>query len=278
MSTLCIYDKNDFDGKCSAAIVRHTFPDCKLLGWRYGEPIGWDYIEEFDTVIMVDLSFDRDDMVRLDKMCDFYWIDHHTQIIEEMEDQLLQGAQDDTVAACIQTWDYFQSGPLPLAVELLGKWDVWDHEDPRVGLFQAGLKFRDPKVTDSIWEKLFKGDDDLINEIMSHGLIVQKVYDNIAQGAMQNAFNFEFHGLNCVGVNNQQGGSPQFKSVDGDDYDAQFVFRYTPAGISCSMYSIQDYVDVGKICKSYGGGGRKGCGGFIINQLPFNINEVLWLK
>lgn len=279
MSLLCIYDKNDYDGKSSAAIVKLANPNCDLLGWRYGEHIDWEYIEGFEIVVMCDVSFDYDSMVRIAKH-HFVWIDHHTEIINKLKHLDIPGLQDDKVAACIQTWQWFNPHTeIPRAIELLGKWDVWDHEDPRVGVFQAGMLSMNLHPAHSIWPALFNDDDlDTFKMVMEKGITVQDVYRGINAKAMENAFEFEFHGLKCIGVNNQIGGSMQFKSVGGDDYDAQFVFRYAPEGIVCSVYTVKPNVDIGKICASYGGGGRQGCGGFIINAIPFNMGDVTWLK
>ena len=39
---ICIYHKKDFDGICSAAIVKRKYPNASFIGWDYGEGILFD--------------------------------------------------------------------------------------------------------------------------------------------------------------------------------------------------------------------------------------------
>ncbi len=42
MTSLCVFHRADFDGVCSAAIVKKFVPDCELYGIDYGDPFPWD--------------------------------------------------------------------------------------------------------------------------------------------------------------------------------------------------------------------------------------------
>jgi len=106
MKTVCVYHSRDLDGWMSAAIVKHWWKqDCAsrvpqitfmnrenviitpfdvivFIGWDYGNPI--PNLEEYDKVIMVDISFPVDEMDELFEKLDasLVWIDHHISAIK----------------------------------------------------------------------------------------------------------------------------------------------------------------------------------------------------
>lgn len=88
---LCLFHRADFDGVCSAAIVKKFVPDCELHGIDYGDEPPWGkLIPEFPKredggpefavrrrVYLLDFSLPPEDMKLLADRCDLVWIDHH---------------------------------------------------------------------------------------------------------------------------------------------------------------------------------------------------------
>ncbi len=158
---ICIHHSVDLDGWTSAAIVKHwfkkTYPNASsisnidvdehavrppdeidtgesldFLGYNYGDPI--PDLSEYDEVIMCDISFPIDEMIKIkDKLI---WIDHHKSAINDYENykktdktkeyQEVKLATD--FAACELTWmHFFPDEEMPELVRLLGRYDCFGH-------------------------------------------------------------------------------------------------------------------------------------------------------
>ena len=129
MKTVCIYHSIDLDGWMSAAIVKHwfenkinrrycsvcehTLPDnwtgstsccggittlndntIDFIGYNYGDEI--PNLSEYDKVIMCDISFPKEEMIKLFENTDFIWIDHHISAINESKHSSVILSYDDS--------------------------------------------------------------------------------------------------------------------------------------------------------------------------------------
>ena len=121
----CVYHRVDFDGLCSAAIVKHYFDkkgeDIVLYGINYGDDFTlWDKLDKDDTVYMVDFGLQPfDDMILLNQITNLIWIDHHATAISDVEDSDIefQGIQKSGIGACQLVWEYlFPDEHIPYAV------------------------------------------------------------------------------------------------------------------------------------------------------------------
>ena len=199
MTPLVLFHRADFDGVCSAAIVKKFVPDCELYGIDYGDPFPWDKVRPVETsgtralrrVYLVDFSLPPDDMKKLAECCDLVWIDHHKSAIEACRAVLppdLPGLRLSSKAACELVWGWFEpnhcaddaSHPfvpdfhvtrrfctcnLPEAVRLLGRYDVFDEKNPewaRIEAFQFGLRSCDGiyDPSDRRWQVLLDAGSD----------------------------------------------------------------------------------------------------------------------
>lgn len=85
LPALVLWHRADFDGVCSAAIVKKFVPDCELHGIDYGDPFPWQKVEPLEAngmrslrrVFLLDFSLPPEDMKKLAACCDLVWIDHH---------------------------------------------------------------------------------------------------------------------------------------------------------------------------------------------------------
>ena len=59
MTPICFYHRADYDGVCSAAIVKKFVPDCELYGIDYGDPFPWDKVMDGPQVSAAELEAGR---------------------------------------------------------------------------------------------------------------------------------------------------------------------------------------------------------------------------
>ena len=186
MKIACVYHSADLDGWMSAAIVLYyynkknvdnnttneqfnfksegmhneipiLFSDNSLnfIGYNHGQPI--PDLSEYNQIIMCDISFSKEEMLKLYERLNsnFIWIDHH---ISAIKDNVLfnlekggnyhidyYGIRDIEFAACELTWKhFFPNEEMPEIVRLLGRYDCFGHkgtnEEQKVLEFQYGAR------------------------------------------------------------------------------------------------------------------------------------------
>lgn len=276
----CFYHSADLDGHCSGAIVKYARPECEMIGIDYGDPFPWDKIVPDEEIYMVDFSLQPfSDMVRLDKVARLTWIDHHKSAIEEYMATpcTIRGVRATSLAACELAWSYLfpdDDGPLPAAVRLLGRYDVWDHSNPEVLPFQYGMKGEktEPGESAGFWGQLFHGQ--LIDRIIGRGQAILDYQAAQSKKYVQAcSFETEIDGLKCVAVNLMLTNSQIFDSVwDDSRYDAMLAFGWKRDKWTVSLYTDKPGVDVSVVAKARGGGGHEGAAGFQCSILPFLLN------
>lgn len=198
----CFYHSADFDGICSGAIVKKFYPGAEMCPINYGDPFPWDDLGEHERIIMVDFSLQPfEKMLELKEKCGLLvWIDHHQSAIDDFNEHIeniatrfIHGILRADKAACELTWEYyFPNKPMPRAVKLLGRYDVWDHDySPNVLPFQYGMRAVHPTYLEpgSVWwERIFKGK--YIKERILDGMTILK-YEEMDNIKLMNLFSFE---------------------------------------------------------------------------------------
>lgn len=279
----CFYHSADLDGHCSGAIVKRNSPECEMIGINYGQEFPWNSIEKGERVFMVDFGLQPfSDMVLLNNLCDLVWIDHHKTAIQDAHDNnfLSRGGQwlEEGKAGCELTWEYFYPGePIPWAVHLLGRYDVWDHSDEHTLPFQYGMRQFDNTLpyNHELWVKVFQGGEFTVNVLNNGKLLL--AYEEAQNKKFCKAYAFETELIGMTGICANRGftNSKVFDSVyDPNKHHLMITFcrLKPPAGKwTVSLYSTRDDVDCGAIAKSFGGGGHKGAAGFQCEELPFMI-------
>ncbi len=289
---ICYYHKVDLDGKCSAAIVKRKYPDCKLIGVDYPDRPDFETIKIDETVFVVDFSFTPQDMDELREICgqNFIWIDHHKSAIKAISeykscycsfpiDSIMKGKREIGKAGCELTWEYlFPDEDMPEGVKLLGRYDVGDksNQDERENKilpFQYGMRSRGECVpTWDIWELLLQpyytvrsNSAPIFGSILKDGEIIFKyeVLQNISY-AKAMAFTVEFEGHKAWAINKALSDSSIFDSLDTLDRPLSILFSCR-AGVW--RYSLRsESLDVSEIAAKHGGGGHAGAAGFKSNQ------------
>lgn len=275
------YHNADLDGQCSAAIVKHRYPETELIGMNYGDPFPWETIQLGEDMWVVDFHLDPfGDMVRLDHLCRLIWIDHHKSAIEDAIAFNFIASGDQRLsmdhAACELTWMLTHCchfAEVPEAVRFLGRYDIWKHaEHPGSLEFQYGMRFQKdtrPENQD-FWQRIFA--DELTEELVELGKTLLTYEDRQnAKYCAACAFEVELDGLRCIAINKGLTGSLNFKSVyDPAKHDAMLTFvMRQPGKWTVSLYSDKPEVDCSAICKARSGGGHRGAAGFTCEALPF---------
>ena len=287
MKTVCIYHGADLDGHCSGAIAKMAYPEARLVPLDYGDEVPWHLIDGRTRVVLADFSLQPwDDMQRLAAECArLIWIDHHRTAIDNFEKHGLAGRRivtvlDDRKAACELAWEYFRDQgvlstlPLvefvPLAVTLLGRYDVWDLDYNKMVLpFQMGMRLQDTDPRgDFEWRSLFENQL-AVDAHVSAGRLILSYQDRQNARLMDSAFEYTWRGLDLLCVNAGGINSMAFESrYDPDRHDAVLAFYYNGERNiwTFSLYSPdQKYAEdptLSGIAKSMGGGGHNCACGF----------------
>lgn len=267
---ICYYHKTDLDGKCSAAIVRRKYPDCELIGVDYPDRPDFEKTAPGDTVFVVDFSFGHIDMDNLAYMkgVKLIWIDHHkTALLNAKAHHYddAEGKREIGKAGCELTWEYlFPDEPMPEAVRLLGRYDVWDHSDENVLPFQYGMRLKEWDPSDSSWDPLLMHYDYVEMFIKDGELIIAYEKQRNTQYSQSMAFPVIFEGHKAWAINKALSNSKIFETMpQAQGIPLWILFSYKAGIWRYSLYSSPSIgLDVAKIAANYGGGGHAGAAGF----------------
>lgn len=274
---IVIHHNKDLDGFSSGAICKLKYPDAKLIGWDYKDPIP-DF-EQFrdEEVIMIDVTFPLPKLIELGNMCNLTVIDHHIGVKRDVD---AMEAKDpgfltfvyiykDRVAACEIGWKHlFPDKPVPYAITLLGRYDTWRQEEGdwegETLPFQYAMRVYCTSAETLSTVLLTEESDHLIKKLVSEGktvLLYQEQQDMLA--CQRSAFEATLGGLRAVCLNTRAFSSNTMKSVYNlEKHDIMVGFEYTGTKWSVSLRSDKPNVDVSVIAKSRGGGGHKAAAGF----------------
>lgn len=272
---ICVFHEADLDGHCSAAIIKYHYVFVELIPMNHGWSFPWEKITRDAKVYMVDFCLPtREEMIRLNEMCDLRWIDHHKTAIEKMEGVEIFGFRDTDFSGCELTWKYINTDvEMPKGVKYLGRYDVWDHSDPDTLAFQRGSKTFITDVmneaSEEYWNKVIKRSR--LDKIIAIGKKEIERIDYLNEEYCKKyAFETFLDGYKVIACNKLEGSSLLFKSVyDPAKYDIMLTFGYRDKQWTVSLYSTT--IDVSEIAKAHGGGGHKGAAGFPCKELPFEL-------
>jgi uncharacterized protein len=274
----CFYHQSDFDGQCSAAIVRYAFPECEPMPITHGDSFPFDALQAGETIYMVDFCLPMELMVRLSQRSELIWIDHHKSAVEEAEEIGFnpKGLRRIGQAACELTWQFlFPNTGLPHAVYLLGRCDVWDLEaDPAVLPFHFGMGLQDTEPSSALWPKLFAQDAALEKRVIRQGKVISQ-YCNRENEKRARWCSFEttLQGVRAIAINAGLTNADVFKGVwDPSRHDLMVTFCWMSKGLwKVTMYTEKPDIDCSALARKFGGGGHKGAAGFECRDLPFAL-------
>ena len=172
---LIVYHRIDFDGLCSMAVIRKWAEgqgyEVEARGYNYGDPApersGGPWLggirirpERYDKIFIVDCCLPAETMKYWSTSTEVVWIDHHCTAIKESVEQGfddLNGLREEGVGACELCWRHIYPGtPVPLIVQLLATYDVWDKNrldwEKLTLPFQYGLRARGLSDAEQFYE------------------------------------------------------------------------------------------------------------------------------
>lgn len=287
---VCFYHRSDLDGHCGGAIYAKYMTEqgllFKLHGIDYGDEIPWDLIDGEDLTI-IDWSFQPWSLFCevLRRANSVMWIDHHKSAIEEYQRSEVDSQcrlltlLDTTKSGCELAWQrFFPNNPMPEAVRLLGRYDVWDHQDRRVLPFQYRMRLEetDPKEhARTVWFPLLRERVFLDPYIIEGNLFLRYQEKQDASEVTHTWFPLHWNNMLWVACNRTGKGSTFFKAVwekEREHFDGMMTFGWTGKRWRIGLYSDKEDVDCSAIAKANGGGGHKGAAGFQCDVLPFDLN------
>ncbi len=273
-----IYHSRDLDGYSSGAIIKHKYPNAKLIGFDYGQELNLESSDLGKPIIMSDVSMKMPEMLKLAEKSNFQlkWIDHHISAIKEFKEFVGQGEAfctavlDNTISACEGTWrNLFPDKEMPEAILLLGEYDTWRNQDKnrwenKILPFQFGMRML-CNSPETFPQDIFNNpNNSFVEETIETGKSILLYQAQVNESACKGAFEYEFEGLRCICLNGGGFNSDVFKSVyDESKHDAMMPFKYdgkTNQWIF-SLYGTKD-IDLSIIAKKWGGGGHKQACGF----------------
>ena len=305
MKTTVIFHSADYDGIFCREIARKFLPDAELIGWDFSDkPIKFP---DDGTVYVLDLPVDRVfgfDPFSTSKVTGsgfllnrVIWIDHHKSSIESHPTDIT-GYRIDGVAACRLAWQWFAHNidpnrqtkaeflerkvSEPLAVRLVGEYDVWDHRGDGDLEFQFGLDSEpqinwgwllDPPEQHYFLETL--DDPKFYTEhLIRNGKYAMQCYAKRDADVMRSrSFMVEFEGLKFLALNTPRCNSQTFlaKDVPATGHDALMAFFWNGNNYVVSLYHAAHNrgIDLSQIAVKYGGGGHRGACGFTTKKFPF---------
>jgi len=289
---LCLYHRSDLDGQCGGAIYRKAMElrnaMFMLYGIDYGDEIPWKLIDGSDLTI-IDWSFQPWEVFyeAIQRANTVRWIDHHRSAIIEWQahQDMPEVAKVETFlredeAGCEIAWRvFFGDWPEPEAVNLLGRYDVWEHSDFRVLPFQYGLRLYDMDPGHgkdrNRWAGLLESNSDEWESYLHDGeLLLKYQTQNDAASVTKTWFPLDFAGRRWQACNRLGKGSRFFDVVwESQKFDGMLAFGWNgrKQQWQIGLYSDRQDIDCGAIAKEHGGGGHPGAAGFMCQKLPFNL-------
>jgi oligoribonuclease NrnB/cAMP/cGMP phosphodiesterase (DHH superfamily) len=241
-----------------------------MIGYNYGDPI--PTLDNYDQVIMCDISFPVDDMNKLFKMYKnrFVWIDHHESAIKENGEHIY-GLRNVNFAACELTWKYFcPNTKMPELVRLLGRYDCMGSkgtdEEQKVLEFQYGARTFIKNVDDA-HRYLIENDNNgqVTNSILTKGKYIYEYVCSEAKDIYNLKFDLMIDKYKFLCINKERFNPINFGIKYHDDgYDGAACFHYdgNTKLWSFSLYNDNGQVDCSILAKKFNGGGHPAASGF----------------
>lgn len=276
---ICIHHNKDMDGFCSGAIVKHKYPDCKLIGWDYKDEMP-DFNQFQDQeVLMIDITFPLDKLLMLSDICKLTVIDHHISFKKQIDELVYTDnyipftyIYEADVAACEIGWKYlFPETPVPYAVTLISRYDTWRQQEGDWAGETLPFKYYMYGICNSVEtfpEEIFHLNFIDILSFTKEGKIIMRA-EEMRYEALSHSYSFErdAYGYQAIILNSAFFSSETLKTKYNPKYhDLMVGFCYTGTKWSISLRSDKPEIDVSIIARKRGGGGHKGAAGFEVNN------------
>lgn len=275
--TLCIYHDKCADGFMAATVVLDAMGErhVEFVPGRYGEAP--PDVKGRD-VMMVDFSYKRPVLLEMAAQArSILILDHHKSAAADLVDlpRNVTAVFDMNRSGAMMAWDYCNpNGPPPLIVQHVQDRDLWRFdmegtEDIQAALFSYPYHF-------PTWLKFLRNDM-LVNDLEKEGRTLARKHRKDVSELLPYADELSILGyrvpmLNCPFM---------FASAAGNELAAGQAFaacyQYGADGVSFSLRSKPNTVDVSKVAAVFGGGGHANAAGFKINFCQLLRLADYWL-
>ena len=285
---LGFYHYKDIDGYFSGAVLKYKYPDIELRGWDYKDEVpSFESMDEFDEIILIDITFPFDILQELGTKTKLTVIDHHVSFKKQVDNHSQIGHDvvtdnpiyitfkyiyDDKLSACELGFKYY-FGYIPPIVELVGKYDTWrangTYEWDTVVLpmkYYLYGKVNKPEDVKNYWFDKYSGD--IVDNMLEIGKSIME-YERKMDESKTNSYAFEreAYGLRALCINtNFMSSETMITKFDSSKHDIMFGFAYNGNNWGISLRSIGDKIDVSEIAKLRGGGGHSQSAGFQVDN------------
>ena len=273
------YHKNCADGITAAAVAEYWFRQAgfnkprKFIPVQYEERFPIEEVEPNENVVIVDFSIDPQEMKDLLKITKkVKWIDHHKSAIDKYDKfkdtEKIEGIRSVDRSGAYLMWKFLApTHEPPMIVKYIDDHDRFVHQYEESHAVRSGvmaLSQMDPVADqDELWQPLMENDQDMLNQVIDVGNILETNADNYRRDAK--GYKLEFEGLTFL-VMNKMGNSLNFKYIDDGTCDGLMTWMFDGEGYVYRMYHSRrgkrENVDLSEIAVKYGGGGHPGACGF----------------
>lgn len=277
-----IYHKDCYDGIGGAFITFLKNRDIKFIPLKAGSEFPKAYLNilKGKKVIMVDISFKREDTIALHSVCSkLVILDHH-----KTSQESLRGLEEYTIfdmneSGISLSWKFFfgYAQPLPAFLEYIGLRDLWKHQTNENALyFTTGLLKENNIPTIDLYMKFYNNNDNEVNKMIQKGKeyhisMIERIKIIVLNDIQ---FKWEDYNTHIIYItNNDYNILNEIGSYISEKYPKDIVLlcrKDTPQRNSKIRFCLRSYSnsgpDVSIIAKKFGGGGHEHASGFILSK------------
>lgn len=284
-----VYHRIDGDGLTSYAVLRRAlgiqYPEAKIvpIGFNHGDAL--PELGGYGKIYIADIALPAEEMRRLYDENRLVWIDHHaTSIADAVAGGYSNapGLRREGVGACELCWEYMYAEEVPMFVQLISAYDVFDKKrfdwESMTLPFQYGVRQNLGLNPDAFLEALRDGKlmEDKLAWLLSDGrTIVRYVRQGGARAAKTYGFTVTLAGsikalclltadFGSIAVEETARESGCSVIICANRLDAESY------KISCYSTSGDAPIHLGEYLKeTYGGGGHRNAAGAVIGFKEF---------
>ena len=213
-------------------------------------------------VVVLDFSYNNATTKALIKQAEELWvIDHHKSNMVELHD-ISNTHFDMTKSGAMLAWEFFHPGKeAPKFISYIQDRDLWQWELPYSKEFSAAFDMV-PWNFDE-YEKF--EDDSVFDDAVKRGSYILAYSKTVIKKVCDKANKRRYKDHDVMVVNSSHWMS-EIGSTLAKDCDFAMIWYYDHDACiyKCSLRAFHDTVDVSEIAKSFGGGGHRKAGGFVL--------------
>lgn len=273
MRPLCIYHSSCNDGFGSALILyKHFKGDIDFWRGKYNADKLPDCRDR--EVYIVDFSYGQNQMHILQQQSKkIIWLDHHVGAIKTLNGfqwrgQDVNGSQDNPMLSGVGlVWNYlYPLDPMPDLYRFIQDWDTWKFLLPHTRKIHFALHSYEQKF--EIWERFLEPNE--LVKLITDGEVLLRKHDMNVASYVRQAFKMNIAGYEVPMVNAPADMASDVGNQLSVGQPFAGIWFETERGMSFSLRSQPDGMDVSEIAKLFGGGGHRNSAGFqvLVGRAP----------